>query len=96
MAGNRREKEAAELPTQYLVTPYGTTIKVPRRRAEALLARHPIEIPGGKTAGWTVADEGARRKHKDPIEDAETAGTRLVRTEPTVEPVTPGKGAARG
>ncbi len=93
---SKREKEDAELPTVYVKTPYGAVVKVPRRRAEALLSRHPIEVPGGKVAGWSEASAADRDRHKDPIEDEETGGARLVRTEPTVSAPVETPGVKRG
>ncbi len=78
----KKEKEDAALPTVYVKTPYGTVVKVPRRRAEDLLSRDAIELPGGKFAGWEEASAEDMRKHKNPVEDEEEAAKRVVRTEP--------------
>lgn len=67
-----REKAEAALPTVKLRTPHGTVIKVPVRRANELLARHDIELPGGKFAGWERVDDDT------PVKYAETADMPLV------------------
>lgn len=66
----REDKEAAERPTVFVETPHRTVVRVPRRRAEELVNRDEIELPGGKFGGWRILsdEDGARRYNR-----AETA-----------------------
>lgn len=45
-------------PTETIYTPHGTEVLVPKRRAEALLSRPPLDLPGGirRKYGRTIAE----------------------------------------
>lgn len=50
-------KADAEVPTVELVSHLGARITVPKRRADALLARGLIDIPGGQRAAYRLASD---------------------------------------
>lgn len=50
-------KDDVERPTVELVTHLGARITVPKRRADALLERGELDIPGGKRARYRLASE---------------------------------------
>lgn len=50
-------KTDVETPTVELVTHLGARVTVPRRRADNLLKRGLIDIPGGKRAQYRLASE---------------------------------------
>ncbi len=55
--GQGYTKAEAETPTVSLVTHLGARITVPKRRADALLARGDIDIPGGRRARYRLAED---------------------------------------
>lgn len=62
-SGKSYTKKEAEVSDVELVSPHGTKITVTRRRADELLARQPLTLPGGVRKGYTLAsdvDENAK------------------------------------
>lgn len=55
--GKSYTKREAEVSDVELISPHGTKITVPKRRADELLARNPLELPGGKREGYKLANE---------------------------------------
>lgn len=57
VTGKSYTKKEAETPEVELVSPHGTKVTVPRRRADELLARQPLTLPGGVRKGYTLASD---------------------------------------
>lgn len=55
--GKTYTKREAEVADVELVTPHGSKVTVPKRRADALLSRDPLELPGGKRKGYTLTSD---------------------------------------
>lgn len=60
-SGKTYTKKEAQVSDVQLVSPHGAKITVPKRRADALLARQPLDLPNGERKGYKLASESVEK-----------------------------------